>query len=166
MSRSTAGARTRRCSQEPSPRPQAVPPPPADLEAPAREACVRSQALGTRPPRGAALLTRSGHIFTAGELEDPPTSNAGACAERAAVFRAVVAGHRRFRSLLLRGGRHGRGDAGPPCGACLQVLMEFSPDLRVWWGTPVRPRGGVKVRQLLPGAFGAAHLDNDGDRSR
>jgi len=44
-------------------------------------------------------------------------------AKRAAVFAAIAAGERRLRAVAVTGGR---GHAVPPCGACLQVLAEFS----------------------------------------
>jgi cytidine deaminase len=132
--------------------------PPRALEAPAAAACRRSHALGCTHPRGAALLARGGRVVSAPEIPEPGLTGTGACAERAVAWRAVLEGRRCFTDLLLRGGRGGRGDAGRPCGACLQVLYEFGPRLRVWWGTPRRPRGGLSVRELLPGAFGPDHL--------
>jgi cytidine deaminase len=135
-------------------------PPPEILEEPARLACRRSSALSPDSPRGAALLTRSGQVFAAPESTDDSGGGVSACAERAAVYQAVMNGRSNFTALLLRGGKQGRGDAGPPCGLCLQVLLEFSPGARVWWGTATRPRGGMTVRELLPGAFGSEHLSN------
>lgn len=128
------------------------------LEAAAVAACRRSSALGCKVPRGAALLVRGGRVVSAPDIPEPGLTGTGACAERAVAWRAILEGRHGFTQLLLRGGRTGRGDAGPPCGACLQVLCEFAPDLRVWWGTPRKPRGGVRARDLLPGAFGPDHL--------
>jgi cytidine deaminase len=140
-----------------NPQPRISSPPPV-LEAAATAACRRSHALGCTRPRGSALLARGGHVVSAPEIPEPGLTGTGACAERVGAWRAVIDGRRGFTDLLLRGGRDGRGDAGPPCGACLQVLYEFSPHLRIWWGTPRRPRGGRCVRELLPGAFGPDHL--------
>lgn len=91
----------------------------------------------------------------------------GQCAERAAVYEALLSSapkdtqlRRRLdiREVFLRGGVSGAEDAGPPCGACLQVLAEFAPQARVYWGTSRQPRGGVQVAELLPGAFTPSHL--------
>jgi cytidine deaminase len=135
------------------------------LEDAARQACVRSRALGCRHPRGAALLTTAGAVHAAPEVPDTGGCAVGQCAERAALYAALMAGCKRFRLLLLRGGT-GRGDAGPPCGPCLQVLAEFAPGLRVFWGTAARPQGGLRVRELLPGAFGPGHLAEGSRRPR
>lgn len=73
------------------------------------------------------------------------------CAERVAVFTAVANGARRFRELLVVS----EGPQPPiPCGACLQVLSEFSDgDLLVYVATT----GGLceifKLRDLLPKPF-------------
>ena len=66
---------------------------------------------------------------------------------------AVLAGETHYLSLVLRGGRDGREDAGPPCGGCLQVLAEFSPEVRIFWGSASDPRGGQTARELLPATF-------------
>ncbi len=129
---------------------------PDELERPAATACRRSAALGSALHRGAALLAASGRIHASPEV--PNESGVGACAERVVVWQAVQAGDRRFRALLIRGGPGGSRDGGPPCGACLQVLAEFSPGMRIWWGTKSHPLGGLTVRELLPGAFGNSHL--------
>ncbi len=141
-------------STEPLYSPDAFPP---SLERAARRACRRSEALGTIEPRGAALLTSSGGVFAASDLPESPGS-APVCAERAAVWRAVHAGERDFRALVIRGGADGLDDGGPPCGPCLQVLYEFSPGASVWWGTAREPKGGLTVRALIPDAFRGAHL--------
>jgi cytidine deaminase len=102
-------------------------------------------------------VTASGRIIAAPEMADPGDGTGG-CAERTAILRAVLARQRRAVELHLAGDAGGRNDAGPPCGRCLQILFEFSPGLRVYWGTPARPEGGWTVRELLPGAFGPRSL--------
>lgn len=134
------------------------PDPRTALEPAARAACLQARRLGASPPRGAAILTSSGKIVAAPELPVDEAGATGGCAERVAIQRAILQGHRRFRAILAAGGASGRGDGGPPCGACLQVLLEFSPGAKVFWGTERRPRGGVAARDLLPGAFGCGHL--------
>ena len=132
------------------------------LIAAARAACRRSAALGSRPPRGAAILTPGGRLFSGAEISNPQHSGVQCCAERAALYQALMAGQRRFRALTVRAGGNGRSDGGPPCGTCLQALIEFSPRLRVHWGTDKKPQGGGMVQDLLPGPFRGAHLRKAG----
>lgn len=139
---------------------------PAELAEHARRACLASRRTTSGLPRGAALLTSRGVIVAAPQTDDPANSGAAVCAERMAIYQAVLAGHRRFRALMIRGGVAGRGKGGPPCGACLQVLAEFSPNTRIWWGTARHPEGGFSVGDLLPDAFRGRALRAERTRSR
>lgn len=123
------------------------------LLAAAVAAAGESYAPYSKFPVGAALLTASGEIITGGNVENA-SYGLTICAERAAVFRAVAEGHREFQALALSvpGG-------GAPCGACRQVLHEFSPDLPILIGD----ESGVLVREitlpeLLPHSFGPDSL--------
>ena len=74
---------------------------------------------------GAALLTKSGEIFTGCNIENAsytPTN----CAERTAFFKAVSEGVREFRAICIVGGKDGKlTEYTAPCGVCRQVMMEF-----------------------------------------
>ena len=76
---------------------------------------------------GAALLTKSGKIFTGCNVESAafsPTS----CAERTAIAKAVSEGERAFEAIAIVGGKAGeKGGFCPPCGVCRQMLAEFCP---------------------------------------
>jgi cytidine deaminase len=77
------------------------------------------------------------------------------CAERNAVAAAVAAGARHLDAVVVV---TGTARPTPPCGACLQVLAELSgPSLPV---TLVGAAGAEEhtLGELLPHAFGAAHL--------
>jgi cytidine deaminase len=103
---------------------------------------------------GAALMTKSGKIFTGANVENaayPVTM----CAERVALFNAVAAGERAFKALIVAT-RNG----GTPCGSCRQALSEFGLDTRVI----LVDEGGnltqeTTVGELLPGAFGSGDLE-------
>lgn len=69
----------------------------------------------------AALLTEEGEVFTGVNIENA-SYGATICAERVAVFKAVSAGHLKFKALGLV---TGQGDLPTPCGMCRQVLVEF-----------------------------------------
>lgn len=74
---------------------------------------------------GAALLTKSGKIYTGCNIENAsytPTN----CAERAAFFKAVSEGVRDFQAICIVGGKDGKlTEYTAPCGVCRQVMMEF-----------------------------------------
>jgi cytidine deaminase len=74
---------------------------------------------------GAALLTKTGRIFTGCNIENAaftPTN----CAERTAFFKAVSEGEREFEAIAVAGWAK---DAEPdfvwPCGVCRQIMVEF-----------------------------------------
>lgn len=102
---------------------------------------------------GAALLTKSGKIYTGCNIENaayPVTI----CGERTAMFKAVSEGDRDFDTIVIA-----TRDGGSPCGACRQVMAEFALDMDVICvdetGKPVIE---MTVRELLPGAFTPEHL--------
>jgi cytidine deaminase len=69
---------------------------------------------------GAALLTKSGKVYTGVNVENASYGLTN-CAERVAIGKAVSEGHRKFQAIAV---------AAPsaslsPCGACRQVLAEF-----------------------------------------
>ena len=102
---------------------------------------------------GAALLSKSGEIFTGCNVENASYGLSN-CAERTAVFKAVSEGVTTFDAIAIA-----LPNAASPCGACRQVLNEFNPDLPVYIGS----EKGVLVRQttiarLLPEAFGPNDL--------
>lgn len=74
---------------------------------------------------GAALLTKSGKIYTGCNIENAsytPTN----CAERTAFFKAVSEGVRDFQAICIVGGKEGKlTEYTAPCGVCRQVMMEF-----------------------------------------
>lgn len=74
---------------------------------------------------GAALLTKSGKIYTGCNIENAsytPTN----CAERTAFFKAVSEGVRDFQAICIAGGKNGKlTEYTAPCGVCRQVMMEF-----------------------------------------
>ena len=74
---------------------------------------------------GAALLSKSGKIYTGCNIENAAYS-ATNCAERTAIFKAVSEGERDFVALAIVGGREGEtADFCAPCGVCRQVISEF-----------------------------------------
>jgi cytidine deaminase len=69
---------------------------------------------------GAALLTKSGKVYTGVNVENASYGLTN-CAERVAVGKAVSEGHRQFQAIAVVA----PSTALSPCGACRQVLAEF-----------------------------------------
>ncbi len=76
---------------------------------------------------GAALYCSNGRVYTGVNIENSSYSLT-MCAERTALFKAVSEGEKKFRLLLLYSPQI---DFITPCGACLQVLSEFAPNMMV-----------------------------------
>lgn len=102
---------------------------------------------------GAALLTKSGKVYTGCNIENAAYS-ATNCAERTAIFKAVSEGERDFEAIAIVGGKEGEAARFcAPCGVCRQVMAEFCPnDFKIILGCAekfeVYPLG-----QLLPLSF-------------
>ena len=101
---------------------------------------------------GAALLTRSGKVFTGVNVENA-SYGLSMCAERSAVFAAVAAGETEFEAIAVV-----TKNGGSPCGACRQVLSEFGLDTRVIIADVMGNQTNWTVRDLLPNSFGPQHL--------
>lgn len=120
----------------------------------ARQAAGKAYAPYSGFRVGAALRGRSGRIYLGCNVENA-VYNLGICAERAALFAAVAAGEREFDAIAVVAAD--RDDPCPPCGACRQVLAEFSPDLKVVLAAGrLGGEGGIEVysvAELLPHGF-------------
>jgi len=76
---------------------------------------------------GSALLCEDGRIFSGCNVENS-SYGLTICAERNALFKAISDGARNFKMIALTAGTV---EPIVPCGACLQVLAEFSPRITV-----------------------------------
>lgn len=100
----------------------------ARLVTAARRAAENAYAPASHFRVGAALLTADGAVVTGCNVENA-SYGLTICAERNAVGRAVVEGGRRDLVAVVV---HTACDPpGYPCGACLQVLAEFGPQMEV-----------------------------------
>ena len=109
---------------------------------------------------GAALMTKSGKLYTGCNIENAaytPTN----CAERTAFFKAVSEGERDFRAICIVGGKDGvLTEYAAPCGVCRQVMMEFcNPDtFQIILATGKEQYEVFTLRGLLPLGFGPDNL--------
>ena len=113
----------------------------------AREARQRAYAPYSRFAVGAALLGRSGRVYTACNVENV-SYGLSICAERAAVFKAVSEGEQEFKALAVV-----TSAGGSPCGACRQVLAEFNCKMTVYAADTEGQYRAFTVEELLPEAF-------------
>lgn len=98
---------------------------------------------------GAALLTKSGKVYTGCNIENA-TYGATCCAERTAIFKAISEGELEFEAIAVQGDNEG---ATFPCGICRQVMAEFAPTLRIILGDKNGDIGIYTIEDLLPYAF-------------
>lgn len=104
---------------------------------------------------GAALLTDSGEVYLGANIENSSYSLT-ICAERTAVFKAVLDGHKKFKSIAIASDFEG---FCPPCGACRQVLMELcGKDLEVVMINKKEEILVHKLSELLPLSFDENYL--------
>lgn len=101
---------------------------------------------------GAALLASDGTVYTGCNVENA-SYGLTVCAERNAVFQAVASGAREFTAVAVV-----TANGVTPCGACRQVLAEFSPEMTVIVADLAGNRRVYALSELLPDAFGPAQL--------
>lgn len=104
---------------------------------------------------GAALECEDGTVYTGCNVENAAYGSS-ICAERTALLKAVSEGKRSFRRIAIAGSGDGYCW---PCGACRQMLSEFSPCLEI-----LLPLGQSEdyvkssLDLLLPHSFGSVEL--------
>jgi cytidine deaminase len=128
----------------------------AALEAAARDAQRRAYAPYSKFRVGAAVRM-AGEVFEGANVENASYGLA-MCAERTAVFAAVLAGAHRLEAVVVCT------DASPPsspCGACRQVLLEFAADPAAVTVTAISPSGERRswtLAELIPDGFSGREL--------
>lgn len=134
----------------------------AELIAAARAAAANAYAPYSDYQVGSALLFDDGAIITGTNVENASYGLA-LCAETVAVSRAFGEGRRGGLVAVAVTGPLDKGDGAPitPCGRCRQVLNEIAQlggtdPLVLCVGKDEVRR--VTLSQLLPHAFGPAHL--------
>jgi cytidine deaminase len=95
---------------------------------------------------GAALESKTGEIFVGCNTENL-SYGLTMCAERSAVFAAVAAGVRQFRRIVIVADST---EPVTPCGACRQVLAEFSEEMEIICINLSRKRFRASLSTLLP----------------
>ena len=118
----------------------------ASLEKAARKIRERAYAPYSHFQVGAALESTSGKVFTGCNVENI-SYGLTICAERNAVFAAVAAGVRSFRRIVVIADSK---EPVTPCGACRQVLSEFSENMEIVSINLQSKKYRAKISELLP----------------
>ncbi len=115
----------------------------------ARDAARNAYVPYSQFPVGAAVECADGSVFTGCNVENAAFGST-ICAERTAIVKAVSEGHTDFRRIAIYG--EGKNYC-MPCGACRQVMAEFSPEMEVLC---TRAGGGYvsySLSKLMPYTF-------------
>jgi cytidine deaminase len=121
-----------------------------ELVAQARQVRERAYAPYSNFPVGAALLGRSGRVYSGCNVENAAYPLV-TCAERTAVTKAVSEGEREFEAIAVV-----TATGATPCGACRQILSEFAGpagDLRVLVSDLEGNVRTFTIAELLPERF-------------
>ena len=109
---------------------------------------------------GAAVKGASGKVYWGANVENA-SYGAAVCAERNAIFQAVLAGEKKLTAIAVVGGKNGIvTDFCPPCGICRQVMREFSDPktFKVYLRKSPTEFKSYTLEELLPESFGPDQL--------
>lgn len=105
---------------------------------------------------GAAIRAASGTIYAGCNVENVAYPQ-GTCAEAGAIAAMVAAGETELHEVYVVAGSP---MPVPPCGGCRQKLSEFgSGAVSVTMATTGGAEQVMTLAELLPGAFGPAHME-------
>lgn len=109
---------------------------------------------------GAAIVTNNDEVFLGCNIENASYGLTN-CAERTAIFKAVSEGATEIKAIAVVGDTEGPIS---PCGACRQVIAEFSTDdTKIYLANL---NGDVKettISEILPGYFSSKDMDKKVD---
>ncbi len=115
----------------------------------AREAARNAYVPYSQFPVGAAVECADGSVFTGCNVENAAFGST-ICAERTAIVKAVSEGHTEFRRIAIYG--EGKNYC-MPCGACRQVMAEFSPEMEVLCTKAGGSYVSYSLSKLMPYTF-------------
>lgn len=115
-----------------------------------REIATQARANAYAPyskfPVGAALLSVSGRVFKGCNVENI-SFGLTMCAERVCVGNALQEGEKSFEAIVIVSDSK---EPVMPCGACRQVLAEFSPNMSIISWTLQGDQMEISLASLLP----------------
>lgn len=98
---------------------------------------------------GATVLGKNGKIYTGCNIENV-SFGLTICAERVAIFNAISNGDESIKAIAIFCDKE---DLCSPCGACRQVIYEFSKDAVVILGTKGNKYIKKTIAEMLPLSF-------------
>lgn len=116
----------------------------------AREVSKNAYAPYSRYKVGAVVEGSSGRLYTGCNVENM-SFGLTVCAERVAIFKGISEGEKSFTRMVIISDD----DSIPiPCGACLQVISEFSTkDMEIIVSSKDGKLEKYKLAELLPNPF-------------
>lgn len=130
------------------------------LSAAAKEASERAYVPYSHFPVGAAVLTSSGAVFVACNVENA-SYGLSMCAERNAIFKMASNGERHVTAVAIFTPTN---TPSAPCGACRQVISEFGPEAMIFSSCNGKPILAKRITELLPNAFGPSDVHQGGEK--
>ncbi|MGI5898510.1 MAG: cytidine deaminase family protein [Christensenellales bacterium] len=94
---------------------------------------------------GCALRCKNGKIYLGVNCDGIH----GSCAEFIAMGAAITAGEREFDAIVAVHEK-AKNCLLPPCGNCRQMLLEYSPDIKVILNDESGEAAKIKIKDLLP----------------
>lgn len=97
---------------------------------------------------GAAVLCEDNKVFCGTNIENV-SYGLSICAERVAIFTAVANGCKKIKAVAV----YSKKGNVTPCGACRQVILEFSKNADVIYNMEEDKFKVIKISSLLPKSF-------------
>lgn len=97
---------------------------------------------------GAALRTKSGHVFSAVHIE-ATVGRIAVCAEAVAIGMAATAGDTEIEMIVAV---NREGQVLSPCGMCRELIADYAPNAKVIVPSEARPIL-VSINDLLPNKY-------------
>ncbi|MGL4797004.1 MAG: cytidine deaminase [Paraclostridium sp.] len=101
---------------------------------------------------GAALLTKSGKVFTGCNVECASFGGTN-CAERTALFKAISEGHKDIEAIAVASDNSEKNEPTYPCAICRQVIIEFGPHIKIITGYSKGDIQETTIGDLVPNYF-------------
>lgn len=114
----------------------------------AKQASVNSYNPYSKFAVGAAVLCEDNKVFCGTNVENV-SYGLSMCAERIAIFTAISNGCKSIKAVAV----YSKKGNVTPCGACRQVILEFSKKADVIYNTDKDNFKTVKISNLLPNSF-------------